>query len=70
MTYLVNAVAARLHNTVANVREREEGQTLVEYALIIAIIALGLILALYFLRDEIREIFSDTGNTLQTTPQG
>ena len=47
-------------------RDREDGQTLVEYALIIAIIALGLILALYFLRGEIRELFSDTGNTLDT----
>ena len=51
-------------------RDEERGQTLVEYALIIAVIALGLILALYFLRGEIREIFSDTGSTLQTTPQG
>ena len=52
-------------------RSREErGQTLVEYALIVAIIALGLILALYFLRDEIREIFSDTGSTIETGAPG
>lgn len=66
MTEMLTGVIARLQNTVARLRDREDGQTLVEYALIIAIIALGLIVALYFLRDEIEELFRDTGNTLNT----
>jgi uncharacterized repeat protein (TIGR01451 family) len=43
---------------------REEGQGLVEYALIIAIIAIAVIVAMIFLRDQITNIFSNIGNNL------
>ena len=42
----------------------EEGQGLVEYALIIAIIAIAVIVAMVFLRDQISNIFSNIGNNL------
>ena len=42
----------------------EDGQGLVEYALIIAVIAIAVIVALYFLRDQITNIFSNIGNNL------
>jgi pilus assembly protein Flp/PilA len=42
----------------------DEGQGLVEYALIIAVIAIALIVALMFLRDQITNIFSNIGNNL------
>ena len=42
----------------------EEGQGLVEYALIIAVIAIAVIVAMIFLRDEISNIFSNIGNNL------
>jgi len=42
----------------------DEGQGLVEYALIIAVIAIAVIVALYFLRDQITNIFSNIGNNL------
>jgi pilus assembly protein Flp/PilA len=42
----------------------EEGQGLVEYALIIAVIAIAVIVAMVFLRDQISNIFSDIGNNL------
>jgi pilus assembly protein Flp/PilA len=42
----------------------EEGQGLVEYALIIAVIAIAVILAMVFLRDQISNIFSNIGNNL------
>ena len=51
-------------NMVADVREREEGQTFVEYALLIAGIAILLIVAIIFLRDRIAGLFSDTGSSL------
>ncbi len=44
--------------------EREEGQTLVEYALILAFIAVIVIVALIFLQGKISSIFSDIGNAL------
>jgi pilus assembly protein Flp/PilA len=43
---------------------RPEGQGLVEYALIIAIIAIAVIVAMIFLRDQIANIFSTIGNNL------
>jgi len=42
----------------------EEGQGLVEYALIIAVIAIAVIVAMIFLRDQIQNIFSNIGNNL------
>jgi Flp pilus assembly pilin Flp len=42
----------------------EDGQGLVEYALIIAVIAISAIAAAIFLRDQISNIFSNVGNNL------
>jgi pilus assembly protein Flp/PilA len=42
----------------------EDGQGLVEYALIIAVIAIAVIVAMVFLRDQISNIFSNIGNNL------
>ncbi len=42
----------------------EDGQGLVEYALIIAVIAIAVIVAMIFLRGQIQNIFSNIGNNL------
>ena len=42
----------------------ESGQGLVEYALIIAVIALTVIIAMIFLRDQLSNQFSNIGNNL------
>ena len=69
MVDAVNAVAVRLQNSWYRLRNNEEGQTLVEYGLIIAIIALGCVLALGFLSGKIQDLFSKTGNKLNdSTP--
>jgi pilus assembly protein Flp/PilA len=44
--------------------KREEGQTMVEYALIIATIAILVIVAMAFLQGKISSVFSDIGNSL------
>jgi len=44
--------------------EREEGQTLVEYALILVLIAITVSLALIFLSTQINSIFTTIGNSL------
>ena len=46
--------------------KREEGQGLVEYALIIFLIAILLIAALTFLGGSLGTIFSSIGNVLTT----
>jgi len=48
---------------IAFLRE-EEGQGLVEYALIIAVIAIAVIVAMVFLRGQLQNIFSNIGNNL------
>src|SRR2546428_779921 len=42
----------------------EDGQGLVEYALIIAVIAITVILAMVFFRDQLSNYFSNIGNKL------
>jgi pilus assembly protein Flp/PilA len=46
----------------------ESGQGLVEYALIIALVSIGLIAALGILRVKISEIFGRIGTTLDAAP--
>ena len=46
------------------VNEETEGQGLVEYALIIAFIAVVVIVAMVFLRTQIGTLFSKVGNSL------
>src|SRR3979411_446531 len=42
----------------------DDGQGLVEYALIIAVIAIAVIVAMIFMPDQISNIFSNIGNNL------
>ena len=64
MTLAFTWFTVRAQNIVANAREREEGQTFVEYALLLAGIAILLIVAIIFLKDRIANLFSDTGSSL------
>ena len=43
---------------------RDEGQTLAEYALILALIAVAAFGAIFFLRTQITSLFSSIGNNL------
>jgi Flp pilus assembly pilin Flp len=64
MTDAFTWLVVRAQNVVANAREREEGQTFVEYALLLAGIAILLIVAIIFLKDRIAKLFSDTGSSI------
>ena len=50
--------------TLASFFRDDDGQGLVEYALIIAVIAIAVIVAMIFLRGQIQNIFSNIGNNL------
>jgi Flp pilus assembly pilin Flp len=65
MSELLSAVAVRLHNALYRVREREEGQGLVEYVTLIALIALGLFVALIVFRKELGTVFSKITNKIE-----
>jgi pilus assembly protein Flp/PilA len=64
MLEFTQALWARVISTAATAREREEGQTLVEYALIIALVSVGLIAALGTLRTQIEGVFTTIGTAL------
>ena len=46
----------------------ERGQTLVEYGLLIALIAVVVIAALLLLGPVVANLFNDIGNTIQNSP--
>lgn len=48
----------------------ESGQGLVEYALIIALVAIGLIAILVVFRNSIGRVFQTTANALNNAPSG
>ena len=52
-----------LRAPVASLR-REEGQTFTEYAIIVATIAVGTVLAVGFLRDAVTNALSDAANAI------
>ena len=62
-TLMLKAIVSA-QNGIARLRDEEEAQTLTEYALIIAVIAIGVLVALYFLRDQIKDLFSKTGSSI------
>src|SRR5262245_35324833 len=51
---------------IAELRDREDGQTITEYALIIASIAVLLIVAMLFLAGKVDNLFSDTGSSVES----
>ena len=54
-----------LYGLYAGHEAEQEGQGLVEYAIIVALTAVLVIVALIFLRDRISTLFSRVGNSLQ-----
>jgi Flp pilus assembly pilin Flp len=65
MVDFFTAIVVRLQNRAANLRDREEGQGLVEYVTLIALIALGLFAAIIVFRDQLGTIFSKITNKIQ-----
>ena len=65
MTDSIISIVVRAQNGVHRLRDEERAQTLTEYALIIAVIALGVLVALYFLKDQLKDFFSKAGSSAQ-----
>lgn len=59
MQFINNAMFAILNKLASFGDEREEGQTLVEYALIIALVSIVLVVALGNLAGGIEGVFND-----------
>ena len=65
----MTALVVYLQNTIASLRERQEGQTMAEYALILGGIAIVVIAMIVFLGDNIKNLFEATGSSV-TNPVG
>ena len=60
----MNSLCTNLYLRVRNLIEREEGQDLVEYALVVALIAFGAITGMKFLATGLNNAFSDIAAVL------
>jgi len=60
MLSFISTLLSRFH------RSDEDGQTLVEYGLLLALIAIIVIVALLFLGPIVSQIFQNVGENLQT----
>ena len=58
----------RLQVAVNELRGREDGQTTTEYAILLGFLAIAIIIALYFLRDVLRDLFSDAASSVSNAP--
>ena len=58
----------RLQIAVVEFREREEGQTTTEYAILLGFLAIAIIIALFFLRNVLRSLFSSAASSVSSAP--
>ena len=70
MSDILLRAAVRAQSAMYDLRDREDGQTMTEYAIIIAAVAVLLIVALLFLSGRIGDLFSDTGSSVQNPLNG
>ena len=64
----MTALVVRVQNFVANLRDREDGQTMAEYALILGGIAILVIAGILILGPAVRDLFKSTGSSVSDFP--
>jgi pilus assembly protein Flp/PilA len=64
----MTALVVYLQNSWARLRDREEGQTMAEYALIIGGIAIVVIAGILILGPAVRDLFKETGSSVDAFP--
>jgi Flp pilus assembly pilin Flp len=70
MSDILLRAAVSVQSAMYRLRSREDGQTMTEYAIIIAAVAVLLIVALLFLSGRIGSLFSDTGSSVTNPISG
>ena len=55
---------------VHRLKEREDGQTTTEYAILLGFLAIAIIIALFFLRGVLRSLFSTAASSVSRAPAG
>ncbi len=57
-----------LQVAVHELRQREDGQTTTEYAILLGFLAIAIIIALFFLRNVLRGLFSNAASSVSGAP--
>ena len=68
MTDILMRPWVRLQIFATELREREDGQTTTEYAILLGFLAIAIIIALFFLRNVLRDLFSDAASSVSNAP--
>ena len=68
MYELVMRPLVRLQIAATELREREDGQTTTEYAILLGFLAIAIIIALFFLRNVLRSLFSSAAQSVSNAP--
>jgi Flp pilus assembly pilin Flp len=58
----------RLQIAAVELRERQDGQTTTEYAILLGFLAIAIIIALFFLRGVLRSLFSSAASSVSAGP--
>ena len=65
--YLLRPIVAT-QVAIHRLREREDGQTTTEYAILLGFLAIAIIIALFFLRNVLRSLFSSAASSVSNAP--
>ena len=68
MTDILMRPVVWLQIAVHDLREREDGQTTTEYAILLGFLAIAIIIALFFLRNVLRGLFSTAASSVSGAP--
>ena len=68
MTDVLLRPLVRLQIAATELREREDGQTTTEYAILLGFLAIAIIIALFFLRGVLRSLFSSAASSVSGAP--
>jgi Flp pilus assembly pilin Flp len=58
----------RLQIAAIELRDRQDGQTTTEYAILLGFLAIAIIIALFFLRGVLRSLFSSAASSVSQGP--
>ena len=60
--------AVRMQVAVSDLRNREDGQTTTEYAILLGFLAIAIIAAIVLLKDEIKGLFEEAASSVNSAP--
>ena len=70
MSDILLRAAVRMQVAVSDLRNREDGQTTTEYAILLGFLAIAIIAAIVLLKDEIIDLFEEAASSVEGAPGG